>query len=1076
MSSIKRVILFFILFVFSFFARAQSLLFRQITSDNGLSTNLVNCIYQDSKGFMWFGTQDGLNRYDGYHFKVYKNDPNSKNSLSYSEVNCLLELKEKSVLLVGTPNGLNFLQLTNDSVKRLYLNPNDINAPENHVNVIRSISDNEIAIGTNRGLFLLDYKARTFQAVITNEKKQPKISDIIYLNNELIVSSDKTGLFKTNLSKKQLFKVTFGTELVKPEAEEDLNSINRMQIYAGKLFLGTHGGGIFKIDPQNFEIELQKKFRNRNSEMNYIHDFYLKNNLVFAGTEGAFLTYNLLTEDTVVYVKNKENKNSLNDNKVRCVLNDVNDNTWIGTYFGGVNVSFKSSQKFVSEFKHKTSTYKNLFFTFQDVQGNIWLSGDRNLRMLPSNGIEFKSYNHIIGTCDAMTAFQESKMIYWFGAYGCGLKRYDLATNKVEHYLKDISGCTVLGITKIKDYLLVATFGDGLFKLDLKTKTVTKYGVDQGLPSIDLTALYRDKEGKTWLLSDGAGAFCIEDLDKTANQIKVIKHLNSRTGELGLPSDAVYALNQDSQGKFWFGTSNGLSRYDGKNFLNFFESDGLASTFIYAILRDSTGKFWMSTNRGVTAFNPTESNKPFFKNYNLKDGLVNTEHNLGAASISPLGNVLFGGPNGYNIFRPSQIKDNLHVPPVHVISFKRSGKDVVLDSNLIYKKQLVLSWRENYFQLELAALDFVDPDKNLYKYKLEGYDQDWSEPSNVRFVSYTELPGGNYTLKIKASNSDGVWNETPYELKIVIVPPFWRTTWFYVLVVIIGTAGVILFTQLRTRQIKKENKILESKVTERTRELAEKNRDITSSIEYAKRIQEALLPSQEYIFSRLEKCFILYKPKDIVSGDFYWFGEKDGWSIFAVVDCTGHGVPGAFMSMIGHNLINQIVQEKGITNPGEILNALHKGVQNALRQGNNEINTNDGMDVSLLSVHLKTGVKLWAGANRPLVIVYGKEELHKLDGNKYPIGGSQFEMKREFTTHEIKLERMASLYMFTDGYADQFGGDAGKKFMVRRFNQLLQEINGMEMPQQRNMLNLEFENWRNNHEQIDDVLVVGIAL
>jgi len=578
------------------------------------------------------------------------------------------------------------------------------------------------------------------------------------------------------------------------------------------------------------------------------------------------------------------------------------------------------------------------------------------------------------------------------------------------------------------------------------------------------------------LLSDGAGAFCIEDLDKTANQIKVLKHLNSRTGELGLPSDAVYALNQDSQGKFWFGTSNGLSRYDGKAFLNFFESDGLASTFIYSILRDSTGKFWMSTNRGVTAFNPTESNKPFFKNYNLKDGLVNTEHNLGAASISPLGNVLFGGPNGYNIFRPSQIKDNLHVPPVHVISFKRSGKDVVLDSNLIYKKELLLSWRENYFQLELAALDFVDPDKNLYKYKLEGYDQAWSEPSNVRFVSYTELPGGNYTLKIKASNSDGVWNETPYELKIIIVPPFWRTTWFYVLVVIIGTAGVILFTQWRTRQIKKENKILESKVAERTRELAEKNRDITSSIEYAKRIQEALLPSQEYIFSRLEKCFILYKPKDIVSGDFYWFGEKDGWSIFAVVDCTGHGVPGAFMSMIGHNLINQIVQEKGITNPGEILNALHKGVQNALRQGNNEINTNDGMDVSLLSVHLKTGVKLWAGANRPLVIVYGKEELHKLDGNKYPIGGSQFEMKREFTTHEVKLEKKANLYMFTDGYADQFGGDAGKKFMVRRFNQLLQEIYGMEMPQQRNMLNLEFENWRNNHEQIDDVLVVGVAL
>jgi ligand-binding sensor domain-containing protein/serine phosphatase RsbU (regulator of sigma subunit) len=1056
--------------------KSQSLLFRQITSDNGLSTNLVNCIVQDSKGFMWFGTQDGLNRYDGYHFKVYKNNPNSLNSLSYSEVNCLLEMPDKSLLFVGTPNGLNLLNLTNDSIIRLYVNPADMNAPENHINVIRLISKEQIALGTNRGVFLLDIKKNSFQPVMANEKKQPRVSDILYLNNELIVSSDKSGLWQSKLSKKELYKVEFGFELVKPEDAEDLNSINKMQVYAGKLFLATNGGGLFKVDPNNFEIELQKKFRNRNSQMNYVLDFFVKKNVLYAGTDGAFLTYNLISGDTVVYIKNIENKNSINDNKSRCVYEDLNENIWIGTYFGGVNVSFKSSQKFVSEFKYKTTSYKNLFLTYQDKQGNVWLSGDRSLRMLPFNGSEFRNYSHVNENIDVLNAFQENKNVYWFGTYGRGLKRYDASTNKVEHYLKDINGCTVLGIQKIKEYLLIATFGDGLFKLDLNSKEITRFSTEQGLPSNDLTGVFVDVAGKIWLLSDGAGACCIDELEAVGNKIKILKHLNTRMGEAGLPSDAVYAINQDSQGKYWLGTSNGLSRYDGKNFLNFYESDGLASTFIYSILRDSTGKFWMSTNRGVTAFNPIESNKPFFKNYNIKDGLVNTEHNLGAACLSSTGNMLFGGPNGYNLFRPSQIKDNLHVPPVHVISFKRSGKDVALDSNLIYKKQLTLSWRENYFQLELAALDFVDPEKNLYKYKLEGYDQDWSEPSTVRFISYTELPGGNYTLKIKASNSDGVWNETPYELHIIIVPPFWKTTWFYVLVIVLGTTSVVVFTQLRTRQIKKENKILESKVAERTKELAEKNRDITSSIEYAKRIQEAILPSRDYIFSKLEKTFILYKPKDIVSGDFYWFGEKDGWRIFAVVDCTGHGVPGAFMSMIGHNLMNQIVQEKGITEPGEILNALHKGVQDALRQGSNEINTNDGMDVSLISIHQNSGRKLWAGANRPLVIVYGKEELIKLDGNKYPIGGSQFEMKREFTTHELQLKKAANVYMFSDGYADQFGGDSGKKFMVRRFHQLLQDIYDMDAQQQKNMLQLEFDNWRNEHEQIDDVLVVGIAL
>ena len=810
--------------------------------------------------------------------------------------------------------------------------------------------------------------------------------------------------------------------------------------------------------------------------MNYINDFFIEKNIVYAGTEGAFLTYDLISGDTVLYTKNKENKNALNDNKIRCVVSDANNNIWIGTYFGGVNVSFKSSQKFVSEFRYRCSEFKNLFLTFQDKQGNVWISGERNMLMLPKKGDVFKNYSQITGTFDALSAYQESDNVYWFGTYGAGLKRFDMSTGKVDHFLREIKGCTVLSIIRINDYLLIATFGDGLFKLDLKTKSIQKFSTENGLPDNNLTGLFKDNTGLIWILSDGGGALCIEQFDKSGNNLKIVKKLNTRSAGSALPSDAVYAINQDNNGKLWFGTSNGLSRYDGKNFLNFFESDGLANTFIYSILRDSTGKFWMSTNKGITAFNPTESNKPFFRNYNLKDGLINTEHNLGAASVSDFGNMMFGGPNGYNIFRPSQIKDNLHVPPVHVISFKRSGKDIQLDSNLIYKKHLVLSWRENYFQLELAALDFVDPEKNLYKYKLEGYDQDWSEPTNVRFVSYTELPGGTYTLKIKASNSDGVWNEASYELRITIVPPFWRTTWFYLLVVILGTAGVIVFTQLRTRQIKKENKILENKVAERTRELAEKNRDITSSIEYAKRIQEAILPSKDYIFSKLDKAFILYKPKDIVSGDFYWFGVKDGWKIMAVVDCTGHGVPGAFMSMIGHNLMNQIVQEKGITAPGEILNALHKGVQDALRQGSNEINTNDGMDVSLLAINTKTGEKLWAGANRPLVIVHGKDELMKIDGNKYPIGGSQFEMKREFTTHTIKLEKKAMVYMFSDGYADQFGGNSGKKFIVRRFHQLLQEICEMDMQQQRNMLNLEFENWRDKHEQIDDVLVIGIAL
>lgn len=1071
----KKPIVILLFLAIAIFSKAQNLVFRHITSDNGLSTNLVNCIIQDSKGFMWFGTQDGLNRYDGYNLKVYKHQPNNKNSLSYSEVNCLLELSNNSII-AGTPKGINILNLTNDSIIRIDLLDKDKNPKDDYVHVIKQIDVNNVAIGTNNGLVLFDLASRKFERVKFNLDQEVIVKDILVKDKKLIIATANKGLWEFFLQTKKLKRVTFSDEDHLTDGIMSLEEINKLTSYAGKLYLATNGAGIFKIDPETYEIEMQRKFKADKNTRNFITDFLIDGNVVYCATQSGFVTYNLLSKDTAVYVKIPENKNSLNDNKITCVMLDNAKNFWLGTFIGGVNVSFKSSQKFISSSKYKINTFKNIFTTYEDSHGNVWICGDKQVNMLPKNGSEFKTFKNINGDFDVLSIYQEDNSTYWFGTYGDALKKYDAVSGKVSRHLTGDNGGTILSIIKVDDYLLLAGFGDGLFKLDIKSNYATKYNEDEGLENLNVTNVFLAKDNTIWILTDGGGVYNIENFTKTGGKFKLIKHYINGANESQIASDAVYAINQDNNGYVWFGTTNGLSRFDGKSFRNFYEADGLANSFIYSILKDSTGRFWMSTNKGITSFNPTEGNKPFFRNYNLKDGLTNTEHNIGAACFSKKGNILFGGPNGYNIFRPSQIKDNLHVPPVYVVSYKRSGKDVASDSNLIFKKHLKLSWRENYFQLEVVALDFIDPEKNLFKYKLEGYDQDWSEASSVRYISYTELSGGTYTLKIKASNSDGVWNETPYELKITIVPPFWKTTWFYVIVVIIGTALIVLYTQWRTKKIKEENKLLENKVAERTRELAEKNRDITSSIEYAKRIQEAILPSKDYIFSKLQRAFILYKPKDIVSGDFYWFGEKNGWRIFAVVDCTGHGVPGAFMSMIGHNLMHQIIQEKGITVPGEILNALHKGVQESLRQGNNEINTNDGMDVSIVAMNPTSRKCLWAGANRPLITITEDGEFAKLDGNKYPIGGAQFEVKREFTTHEVDVKKPTMAYLFSDGYADQFGGTQGKKFMVRRFHDLLMEIHLKDVEVQREQLFESFEKWRSDHEQIDDVLVVGVAL
>jgi serine phosphatase RsbU (regulator of sigma subunit) len=377
-------------------------------------------------------------------------------------------------------------------------------------------------------------------------------------------------------------------------------------------------------------------------------------------------------------------------------------------------------------------------------------------------------------------------------------------------------------------------------------------------------------------------------------------------------------------------------------------------------------------------------------------------------------------------------------------------------------------------------------------YYLEGYDKDWSSPTSVRFVSYTELPGGNYTFKVKATNSDGVWNENPTEIKIKVIPPWWKTMWFYVISGIVVFASVVGFFRYRTNIIKKENKILENKVSERTKELAEKNRDITSSIEYAKRIQEAILPSKDLIFSKLKNAFIIYKPKDIVSGDFYWATQKGNNVLLAAADCTGHGVPGAFMSMLGNDNLNEVIIDRNIIEPSKILEGARIGIIKALKQKGESGENKDGMDISMIAFDKETNILQYAGANNPLYIIRNnskkkfsgydynlvkeKYSLLEIKGNKFPVGIYINNELPPFTNHSLQLETGDSIYVFSDGYADQFGGEKGKKLTKAKFREFILSIAILDMEEQRIKL-LEFhEKYKGLNEQVDDICVIGVRV
>lgn len=1057
------IVICFLLFICCFLP-AQQLRFKHITSEDGLSTNYITAIIQDHKGFMWFGTQDGLNKYDGYQVKIFKNDPTNPNSLSSSEITCMLQVKPE-MMVIGTLAGINFFNPLTQTFSQLKLKGLQVK-----INCMERYGDNTLLVGTDEGLFALDIASKTAKPV-PSAGDTIGVTAIHSLGTTAFVGTNGKGLWVLKNNAFTRATISKGDLGIKTN---ELAFITQIKDYGGKLYIGTLSNGIFKLDPQTLEIDKKISFQNENCD--HIKGMEIRGNKVYCATSCGFIVHKLISEESAFFVKNEE-AFSLNSISATCTFIDAEGNVWVGTNLGGVNVSFIQSLKFInSNFNYET-TFNNIYSFYEDSKGFAWLGGVKHLNMLNLSTGKNTDYSKLLEANTALCITQESENVFWIGTWGEGLIRFDRSSGRSARYLGKELGGTILCLKMHDHFLYAGSVGDGLFKIDLKTFEVKRFTEKDGLPNPSVNTIFTDSKNNVWIGTYDGGLVKMNGFDKGGNLPIVAKYKNEGKGGQ-IASNIVLGINEDKNGNIWVATSNGLSKLRPDNtFYNFYEKDGLANSYLYSILKDSLNNFWMSSNGGVIRFNPLLPEKEItFKNYGIKDGLTNKEYNMGAALSSPSGNMYFGGANGFNVFRPTAIKDNLHPPQTYIVSYKRGGTDIVTDSIITFKKHLNLSWRENYFQFEVVALDYTDPPKNKFRYKLEGYDADWSAPTNVRYISYTALPGGEYTFKVKAANNDGIWNETPYEIHITVVPPFWKTKWFYVLVIILAAGGIYGFTQYRTKAIKKENKILENKVAERTKELEEKNRDITSSIEYAKRIQEAILPSKDFIFSKIEKAFILYKPKDIVSGDFYWFGEKNGKKIFAVVDCTGHGVPGAFMSMIGHNLLHQIIQEKGIVDPGEILNNLHKGVQEALRQGRNEINTNDGMDVSIIAVDEAAAEIKWAGANRPLVLINSEGTMTKYDGNKYPVGGVQIDVNRVFTTHTIKKGLPSMAYMFTDGYADQFGGDKGKKFMVKRFNDLLLNIHLRNAAEQRAELEKNLEDWRQNHEQVDDVLVVGIAI
>jgi serine phosphatase RsbU (regulator of sigma subunit) len=448
------------------------------------------------------------------------------------------------------------------------------------------------------------------------------------------------------------------------------------------------------------------------------------------------------------------------------------------------------------------------------------------------------------------------------------------------------------------------------------------------------------------------------------------------------------------------------------------------------------------------------------------------------------------------IIDPANIKTDTLPPSVIIEELKVEGENVdIRGTGTRDGKPLVLPPGSKRIEFSFTGLSFVKPRKVKFKLKLEGYDTDWLDNGNVRTTTYTRLSPGEYNLKVIACNSDGVWNEEGASFSFYLEPYFWQTTWFYIVVFVFAAFAVFTGYRFRVRQLKANEKKLSALVEIRTEALnertlqlekahtslqtskaviEEKNRNMMASITYARKIQLASLPTEDRLKKVFKDYFIIFKPRDIVSGDFYWFGQNGPRYFIAAVDCTGHGVPGGFLSMMGNMVLTEIVKEKSVYDPAALLMHLHNAIRRVLQQDNGESRSADGMEVAVCMIDPETARVTFAGAGRPLYYICDSE-FFEIKGDRKSIGGKQREKKRTFKNHKIDIQSETVIYLTSDGYADQ-NNSQNEKYGSLRLKQFLRANGHLSMKQQKDALLRELANHQDSEDQRDDITIIGIKL
>jgi ligand-binding sensor domain-containing protein/HPt (histidine-containing phosphotransfer) domain-containing protein len=904
----------------STYSQISKIQFERISIESGLSQSSVLCIYQDHNGFLWFGTYEGLNRYDGYNFKVYKADPKNPYSLRSNNIECIIE-DHSGMLWIGTEEGLTRFDRNTEKFYNYKNNPREPNSlSHNYVRYVYEDRSGVLWIGTQGGgLNRFDREKEIF----IHYSHDPNNTKSLAHNNVLsILEDDQGNLWIGTDGGLNCFDKTKGEFIRYQNDPNDPYSLSHNSVWRiykdrkGNIWIGTWGGGLNLFNHQN-----KRFFRYQNNPKD---PHSLSNNVIrslcedregnlWIGTDGGGL--NILSQRSkdkdknhfIHYETDRNDPNSLSSNSVISILEDQSGILWVGTNFGGINKINPSKRKFV-HYKSNPNDINSLnnnsiFALFEDSRRMIWIgTNGGGLNQFNRGTNQFTHYIHNPRVLNSLSnnvirsICEDSLGRIWIGTDN-GLNRFDPVLNNFTRYEPDpvnpasISHHDVSSLFKDASGNIWAGTMNGLNRFDYEKEEFIRYMHDKNdsssISDNFVWSIYEDQLGIFWIGTNRGG---LNRFDPGKGTFVHYKYNIENSG--GISDNKVLCILEDHTGVLWIGTPNGLNKLDRDKgtFHHYYEKDGLPSNSIQGMLEDEQGNLWISTNNGLSKFTPRTNR---FKNYSVNYGLQSNEFGVNACYKLKSGEMIFGGINGFNIFHPDSIKDNTDIPPVWITDFEifnkpvavgeKHGGRVILKKSISQSEEITLSYKDDVFTFEFAALHYASPNDNLYAYIMDGFDKQWIHTNaHRRYATYTNLPGGNYTFRVRGSNNDGVWNPEGTSIHIIITPPFWQTWWFRIFIILFITGLAFTIHKRRIQKIETHRRELEIKVEERTHELKQANREIAkkaNELHKSKLKLEIAKKETDNILQNVKEGFFLLDNEYIISSQYslaleYIFSQK----------------------------------------------------------------------------------------------------------------------------------------------------------------------------------------------------------